>query len=622
MRGKDFLTAPELECTVDRHKPLEEKLKAAQTPIERIDALNALSKQHSEGDTKRALECASEAFDLATRIQYETGTLDALLNLAWCSHCHSDYLKSIEYVTRALPLARRDEHARQEADAINILGNNHERMGNWQEALDCYLEALYLSEQQGNRAHVSVMRSNIGEIYAQMGNYHKAIEHYQESYRIDAEIDHIDASDGMTLSYMAEAYLQLDQPLLALDYAQKGLALIQPEQFRSGEARALIVLGQIYCQLGDAEQAVSHYEQALAVAEIGNARSEIGTAMMRLAEMHMQQGRTASALQKLRDALVIFQRLDAQPLLAEAHGLLSRVYKILGDFEQALIHSEQRQAVREQIFNQQADMRIKTLQTQYEVERVRVDAESQSSRNRVLEEEINLREQMIADLESYADNIAHDLKNPIAVISTYMSLLESDLEGQIPEANYRAIQNVTLTAEKMNIIVESLLTLARARKQAIMPQPIQMAEVVRNSLARLELPIQQKDARVHVTHPLPDALGHNTWLEEVWVNYIGNAIKYGGSPPEIHIGAMPLADGYIRYWVRDNGKGLSSDEQRHLFQKFERLGQNKIDGHGLGLTIIKTVVERLGGSVGVTSTGVPGEGSTFSFTLPAAMTSN
>ena len=603
---------------MDRLKPFEEQLNAAQTPIERIDALNILAHHNSEADTEKAQEWAGQAFELATQVNYEPGILDALLNLAWCSYCHSDYPTSIECVMRAMPIARTGKYPRQEADAINILGNNHERLGNWHEALDYYLEALSLSEQQGNLAHVAVMRSNIGDIYASMGNFEKAIKHYQDAYQLDITIGHVGASDGMTLTYMAEAYLQLNQPAQTLEYARQGLDLMQPERFWVGISRAFTAIGQAYQRLNDLPQSITYYEQALAAARQGEAKREVATAMMRLAETLNIQGRTVVALTYLKDALTIFERLETPPLIVEAHGLLAGVYKALGNFERALDHYEKQQIVKETIFNQQADMRLKTLQTQYEVERVRIDAEAQSSRNRVLEEQINLHEQMIADLESYADNIAHDLKNPIAVISTYMALLEMDLEGQIPEENYRAIKNVTATAEKMNSIVESLLTLARARKQAIMPQPIEMDEVLRSSIERLELPIQQKNARIHVLHPLPDALGHSSWLEEVWVNYIGNAIKYGGNPPEVHIGAVPLAGGFIRYWISDNGKGLSIDEQTHLFQKFERLGQNKIDGHGLGLTIIKTVVERLGGSVGVTSSGIPGEGSTFSFTLPVA----
>src|SRR5690349_6187476 len=95
-----------MECSVDRLKPLEDKLKAAQTPIERIDALNALAQISSEGDTNRAFAWASEAYELAKQASYEAGILNGLLNLSWCSYCHSDYLASIEYVMQALPLTR------------------------------------------------------------------------------------------------------------------------------------------------------------------------------------------------------------------------------------------------------------------------------------------------------------------------------------------------------------------------------------------------------------------------------------------------------------------------------------------------------------------------------------
>jgi signal transduction histidine kinase len=110
-------------------------------------------------------------------------------------------------------------------------------------------------------------------------------------------------------------------------------------------------------------------------------------------------------------------------------------------------------------------------------------------------------------------------------------------------------------------------------------------------------------------------MGHASWLEEAFVNYLNNAIKYGGTPPHIRVGVQHDPSGRIRFWVRDNGAGLREAELAQLFTRFERLGQQKIEGHGLGLTIVKTIVEKLGGTVAAESSGIPGEGSTFSFTL-------
>ena len=81
------------------------------------------------------------------------------------------------------------------------------------------------------------------------------------------------------------------------------------------------------------------------------------------------------------------------------------------------------------------------------------------------------------------------------------------------------------------------------------------------------------------------------------------------------IGSTAEANGMIRYWVKDNGPGLDEKAIQLLFKKFERLGQQKIEGHGLGLTIVKIIIEKLGGTVHVESSGIAGQGCIFSFTL-------
>jgi signal transduction histidine kinase len=104
-------------------------------------------------------------------------------------------------------------------------------------------------------------------------------------------------------------------------------------------------------------------------------------------------------------------------------------------------------------------------------------------------------------------------------------------------------------------------------------------------------------------------------VEEVWVNYISNAIKYGGRPPRVQLGATVQSNGMVSFWVRDNGPGIAPEDQRQLFIPFTKLHQVQIEGHGLGLSIVQRIVERLGGEVGIESE--VGQGSTFFFALPA-----
>ena len=100
----------------------------------------------------------------------------------------------------------------------------------------------------------------------------------------------------------------------------------------------------------------------------------------------------------------------------------------------------------------------------------------------------------------------------------------------------------------------------------------------------------------------------------MWVNYLSNGIKYGGRPPRVELGATVQPDGMVRFWVRDNGPGILLEEQARLFTLFTRLDQVQVKGHGLGLSIARRIVEKLGGQVGTESE--IGQGSVFSFTLP------
>jgi signal transduction histidine kinase len=147
-------------------------------------------------------------------------------------------------------------------------------------------------------------------------------------------------------------------------------------------------------------------------------------------------------------------------------------------------------------------------------------------------------------------------------------------------------------------------------------QPLDMARIVTEARQRLTPII--KDRRAKITLPVasawPPAIGYAPWIEEVWVNYLSNALKYGGRPPCVELGGAVQGNGMVRYWIRDNGLGLSPEEQARLFKPFTRLRQVRAGGHGLGLSIVQSIVEKLGGQVGIESE--IGRGSIFSFTLP------
>jgi signal transduction histidine kinase len=144
--------------------------------------------------------------------------------------------------------------------------------------------------------------------------------------------------------------------------------------------------------------------------------------------------------------------------------------------------------------------------------------------------------------------------------------------------------------------------------------PLHMVNVAADARQRLAFMIEEYGAEIVIPQSFPVAMGYGAWVEAVWANYISNAIKYGGRPPRVELGATAKPDGMVRFWVQDNGPGLSPEEQAQIFTPFTRLDQIRAEGHGLGLSIVQRIVDKLGGEVGVESE--PGVGSLFYFTLP------
>lgn len=221
------------------------------------------------------------------------------------------------------------------------------------------------------------------------------------------------------------------------------------------------------------------------------------------------------------------------------------------------------------------------------------------------------------ELDAFVHTLAHDIRNLVSLIIGYAEMLEWNLQTFSREALREHLRSIARSGHKMADVLEALLLLARVRHQAVEVQTLDMARVVAEALSRLQNLIEQSNAEVISPETWPLALGYAPWIEEVWFNYISNAVKYGGQPPHVKLGADFPADspGMVRFWVQDNGPGLTPEEQSLLFTPFTRLSSQQ-EGHGLGLAIVKRIVEKLGGQVGVESE--PGRGSRFTFTLPMA----
>ena len=220
------------------------------------------------------------------------------------------------------------------------------------------------------------------------------------------------------------------------------------------------------------------------------------------------------------------------------------------------------------------------------------------------------------ELTGYDRTVAHDLKNPLALVVGWAEVLEQQSGNMPREEIQRHLGTVVQAGRRMHRIIDELLLFSGVRDMEVAAEPLDTAGIVDDVQQRLALVIADSAAEIVLPETWPVALGYGPWIGEVWANYISNAIKYGGEPPRVELGATEQADGSVRFWVRDNGPGISPEEQTGLFTRFTRLDRyrHRAEGHGLGLSIVRRVAEKLGGQAGVESE--VGQGSTFFFSLP------
>jgi two-component system sensor histidine kinase/response regulator len=240
-------------------------------------------------------------------------------------------------------------------------------------------------------------------------------------------------------------------------------------------------------------------------------------------------------------------------------------------------------------------------------------------------------EERNAELDAFAHTVAHDLKSQLAPLIGFAELLEMNCTAALGPTGLTAVYKIMEMGHKMDNIVDELLLLATVRASEVPSEPLNMARCVAAARERLSHLIEERQAELVLPRTWPTALGHGPWIEEVWFNYLGNGLKCGGRPelgvpPHLEMGAYvykahaPTAPAtqlkVVRFWIKDNGPGIPPSDQSQLFTPFTQIHHTRGRGHGLGLSIVQRIVEKLGGQVGVESE--VGRGSTFWFTLPLA----
>lgn len=249
---------------------------------------------------------------------------------------------------------------------------------------------------------------------------------------------------------------------------------------------------------------------------------------------------------------------------------------------------------------------------------VRVSYRSQLSLERNLtqrSDELRDRTEKNAQLDSFVHTVAHDLKAPLMTIQGMVGMVMEQHAAGLDTEGRHYLQRIEATTVKMERLLLDLLALARIGQEARAVEEVHLAALVDDILGDLAETLRARGIKVAVGD-LPSVWAIPVQMEQVVRNLVTNAIKYMGDAPSptIEIGAIDRGT-EVECWVRDSGIGIDPAYHGKVFEIFQRLKDVEAEGTGVGLPIVKKIVEAGGGRIWVES--APGEGSTFRFTWPA-----
>jgi signal transduction histidine kinase len=245
------------------------------------------------------------------------------------------------------------------------------------------------------------------------------------------------------------------------------------------------------------------------------------------------------------------------------------------------------------------------------VRRALARAKSSAAQFRALVAELEAKN---AELERFTYTVSHDLKSPLYTLRGFLDFMDRDAQsGNI--ARLRAdIARSASAADKMRRLLDDLLQLSRIGRLVNPPEDMPFAEIAREAVGLARGRIEERGVAVEIGPELPSVRGDRVRLVEVVQNLVDNAAKFMGNEPRprVEIGARSLA-GEPVFFVQDNGIGIPPQHRERVFRLFEKLEPGS-DGTGVGLALVRRIVELHGGRIWIESSGPEG-GATFLFTL-------
>ena len=456
---------------------------------------------------------------------------------------------------------------------------------------------------------------HIAEINAALGNFKVMLEKHYTFYELSKKLKNVDMINR-ALNGVGRAYLGLKD----YDNAIKYLQIAEQNALEAAnipfKAKNLHDIGTTYYNMKCYNNALTYLQKALNIREKHQLSDASISTYILMAKVNMDQGKIELALDCSHQALAISEKLTTQKKSCIIYELLSSIYEKNKQYPQSLAYYKkfhETKAIIDNIKNtQKENERIREMNTQLHQQK---DTISQQKN------QIETYAAKLVDsnklLQNFAYIAAHDLKAPIKVTGGFINLVQKKHKHDWDEDDKEFFNFINQSMQKLSKMIDNLLSLSRL-DQALPPsEVVNTNELLIDIQNRLRRKIQHLKPEINIQENLPNVLGHESLIGQVFQNLIDNALKYKSEAiPKIEISYKKAITedkkGFVQFEIKDNGKGIPVTLHQKVFELFS--GTNKKNSNGIGLATCKKIILNYGGNIWVESE--IGKGTSVFFTLP------
>jgi signal transduction histidine kinase len=566
------------------------------------------------GDTAAALEYLRCSMAIRRALADKQGLVHTLNNLGLVYENTGMYSDALVCYGECLQLAHDLGDAHSEACAHSNMGVVHQQMGDYPRAFECFFKSLTIAQASNNQESEANCLNNIAQVFVETNDFASALEHLKKSLTLHQALGD-KSREAIALGNIGGVYHRARDYRMALTYLLESLAISRALADEHTTANTLCDIGSVHLALEDCANAIAVYQQSLDLARALHARRREAEALLGIGTAHVHSGALDEALLALNQALACATQLGAKDVLYKTHARLSQVYEAQGGMAEALHHQRVFHDIKEEVYNAKSDETLRKLQAIHGVENARREAEIYRLKNVELAHLNATLNKLINEKNELLSIAAHDLRNPLTVISSITGLIEADPANIAPVELDDHMKTIAKTVDRMLEIITNLLT-SNAIEQGLMTlrnDVVDLGQMAHSAVADFTERAQHKAIVLEYQQLATRTLvvADTSATRQILDNLLSNAVKYSPAQTRVTVRVRD-ADAFVRFEVRDQGPGLTDDDKQRVFGKFARLSAKPTGGEhstGLGLSIVKSLAERMGARVVCQSQA--GHGATF-----------